>query len=168
MDYVPIMKIINSRARLVTESVWEDEDEPDFPNPLPVPSEEDRAQILDIIEEIEGNIIQQAYTEMFGDKFDGAKWGQISRHVRETYGQIKTVPIHKLIAIEPKLYSAHLTKLTTGFVPTRGEKFPIVYVLNSGMYLGDGNHRVVNELMNGKTSVKAYVLDFRKAEQELE
>jgi hypothetical protein len=167
MEY-SILRYTNSIAKLAERD--HRGEEPDIPNPLPVPPPAKLAIILDTIDEIEGELVSAAYKEKIG-AFDSSKphlWGQIAHEVRRNIGKVQQVPINKLIAIEPKLYGAHLTKLAQGYTPTRGDKLPIIYVLNSGMYVGDGNHRVVNELSKGKSSVEAVVIDFRQQEKELQ
>ncbi len=144
-----------------------DEPEPDVPNPLPVPPQAQLWPILELIEEIEGKFINHAYKEMFGE-FDPKKpqqWGQAAHAVRREMGKVQKVRIDELIGIEPKLYGDHLTKLAQGYTPTRGDKLPVVYVLSAGKILGDGNHRVVNELSKGEETVEALVIDFRKHEK---
>ncbi len=145
------------------------EPEPDVPNPLPVPPQDKLWPILDMLEDLEGVYIKNAYKEMFGE-FDPKKpqqWGAAAHAVRRQLGKVQNVRISELTAIEPKLYGEHLTRLAQGYNPTRGDKLPVVYVLSVGKILGDGNHRVVNELSKGKETVKALVIDFRKQEAEL-
>jgi len=170
MGYLPLLKYVNVNSKFIAEDMQYDEEEPDIPNPLPVPPPAKLAVILNTIDDIESEYIEKAYKEKFGE-FDPKKphqWGQSAHYIRRQLGKIQEVPISKLTAIEPKLYGKHLVRLAGGYEPTRGDKLPIVYILKSGMYLGDGNHRVVNELSKGKTTVTALVLDFRKEEQELE
>lgn len=143
------------------------EKEPDVENPLPVPPQAQLWPILELIEEIEGKFINQAYKQMFGE-FDPKKpqqWGKAAHAVRRELGKVQRVRISELTAIEPKLYGDHLVRLAQGYNPTRGDKLPVVYVLSHGKILGDGNHRVVNELSKGEETVEALVIDFRKHEK---
>lgn len=162
----PLHQKLNKR--IIREDRYDNEPEPDVPNPIPVPPQAQLWEILDIIEEIESEYVREAYQKLFGE-FDVKKphqWGKAADHVRRQLGKVQNVPITNLIGIEPKLYGEHLTRLAQGYIPTRGDKLPIIYVLSSGMYIGDGNHRVVNELSKGKQTVRALVVDFRKEEKE--
>lgn len=176
MDF-PLHKRINRRIIREKQEFKDDprfndpwnEPEPDVPNPLPVPPAAQLGDILDALDELEHKYIERAYAELYGGeaKFVDKQWGQAAHHARRQIGKVQNVPINKLIAIEPKLYGEHLTRLAQGYEPSRGDKLPLVYVLKSGMYLGDGNHRVVNELSKGKETVQALVIDFREDEKEL-
>lgn len=166
MDF-PLHQRINRRT-IREEMQWGDEPEPEMPNPIPAPPQAKLWEILDLIEEIEGEYVQEAYQKLFGE-FDVKKpkqWGAAADHVRRKLGKAQNVPINKLIAIEAKLYKEHMDRLAAGYKPTRGDVLPIIYVLSSGMYIGDGNHRVANEHLKGKTTVQALVVDFRKEEKE--
>lgn len=164
-------RIIREETRLEDDPRFNDpwnEPEPEMDNPLPVPPQAQLWEILDLIEEIESEYVREAYQKLFGE-FDIKKpkqWGASADHVRRQLGKVQSVQINKLIAIEPKLYKEHMERLSAGYTPTRGDSLPIIYVLSSGMYIGDGNHRVANEHLKGKTTIQALVVDFRKEEKE--
>lgn len=154
----------------ITEDRWDNEPSPDVPSPLPVPPPAELGKILDLIDEIESEYITKVYSEKFGE-FDPKKpmqWGDASRMVRQQVGKIMNVPINKLTGIEPNLYGDHLVKLARGEAPKGPDKLPVIYVLSTGAYVGDGNHRVVDEFSRGNKTVKALVLDFRQQEKELQ
>ena len=166
---VPLIRQINRNYRVFKEDAWVDEPEPDVPNPLPVPPDTERGDILDTIDDIEGNLVSQAYKRLFGE-FDVKKphqWGEAAEYVRNRIGTVQLVPIASLTAIEPNLYGDHLSRLARGEKPRTGTKLPVIYILSSGNYIGDGNHRVVNELSKGREKVKALVIDFRQYEKDL-
>ena len=140
-------------------------------NFITVPPDQERFDAMDTIDEIEGELLRQYMPrENPGDDpLARAKMmGQMTHEMRRKMGKVGTVPINKLKALETHLDPEHVTRLVNGGQSNNTEKLPVIYIISTGAYIGDGNHRVAAEHTKGNDRVKVLLLDFRKYEQTLQ
>lgn len=139
-------------------------------NFITVPSDQERFSAMDTIDEIEGELINQHMPRdnSGGSPLDRARQiGQFTNQLRRKIGKVGTVPINQLKAIETHLDEEHVRRLVQGGKSNNTEELPVVYVISTGAYIGDGNHRVAAEHVKGNDRVRVLLLDFRKYEQTM-
>lgn len=153
-------------------SILEDYETPrTLENYITVPPESERMRAMDIIDEIEGKLIskQMPPRNPGSSSMEWAtQYGQLAHKIRRQLGKVGTIPIAKLKALETHLDEEHVRRLLQGEKGKSIEELPVVYWLNSGAYIGDGNHRVAAEHARGNDKVKVLLLDFRQHEKELQ
>ena len=86
-----------------------------------------------------------------------------ARHM-DYYNMVQDVPIDSIVGTEVKLNKKHLDRIKGGWVGEKG--LPWAYTLNNKDYIMmDGNHRVSSAKLEGKPSVKMYVLDITRMDE---
>ncbi len=86
---------------------------------------------------------------------------------RRKFTQLARLPIASLLSTEPKLEKEHIEALVRGDDVKESSFMPIIFRLNDGDWIVDGNHRVVAAHLKGEKEVPVELLDLRQLEAEL-
>jgi len=139
--------------------VWDDENEREFENPIPHDSSkmEDAFEYMD---EVDGDLVTLYKQERGIKEFpSGAEYGKALQVQRNKFGEITNIPLNKILASETHLHKDHIDKIIKDGDITASSKLPILYKMGAVYFVGDGNHRIAAEMIRGKKSVEALVLD---------
>lgn len=136
-----------------------DEDEQDsrtFKNPLPhlTPNDPRFAEWYDRGDDVLGTYAQE---KGWSIRDKGMK------RAGKALGQRQVVPINRLIGTERYLEPKGLRRKSTDKFSS---EMPDIYMVDGNMLIVDGNHRVVQAHLEGKTEIEALVIDVNALEQQ--
>lgn len=163
------VQAVRRRAGLVEQRTYDPEDDPDtnrdIPNPIynvPVHRLNDHFERAEALDKALVRIGLGGK-----DPEGGAEYVKGLTLGRRKFSQLARLPIAGLLSTEPKLESAHIDALLKGTATQESSDLPIIFRLQDGDWIVDGNHRVAAEKMKGADEVAVELLDLRQLETEL-
>lgn len=136
--------------------IWDDEEDNkrQYKNPIPLADDDFSMHVLDLYDELKWQKMDE-YSEWLEKHNKSSSLEEIGNFHRLFIKKlpIETVPMSKILAIEPFLDQEHLQSKNLKSQPPLLVKYQDKYVIS------DGNHRVARLKMNGENSVNASVCD---------
>lgn len=146
-----------------------DDEERQFENPVPHVNAMKMEAAFDFMDAID-EVLQKAYKQEHGiqEFSNGIEYGRAIKEQRKKFGEITNVPLNKILATETHLYKDHIDQIIKGGDVKSSSELPILYKMGEIYFVGDGNHRVAAEMLRGKKSIKAIVLDSDRILKQIE